>query len=446
MSRKYEGERHMTDIRRLIFNSLIRCEENGRYSNIEADTVIKRYSLKERERSFYTALFYGIIEKQITLDYQIKKLSSVPFEKIQTNVLVLLRLGLFQILFTDSVPDRAAVNETVALAKQAVNSGACGYINGLLRTASDKLKKEGKISLITPNREKDICGYLSIKYSYPRYLCKLWINAYGEEKTEKIMLAQSKPQSTTIRINTLKTTFKEYLCKLLSVGYTATTSSCCPDGIKISGNAPITSLPDFENGYFFVQDDSSRLCVEALDPTDGDIMLDACACPGGKSFASALKMNNRGKIISCDIHKSKLSLIKSGAKRLGIDIIETLEADSSVYIEAFCEKFDKVLCDVPCSGFGTISKKADLRLKPCETTERLPDIQLAIITNCASYVKKGGTLVYSTCTLNPSENECNVRRFLELRTDFRLEVERTCFPYEAEYDGFYFAKLIRENG
>lgn len=434
----------MNDIRRLVFNSLVRCEENGRYSNIEADTVIKRYSLKDAERKRYTAMLYGIIEKQITLDYQIKKLSSLPFEKLQANVLILLRMGLFQILFMDSVPDRAAVNETVALAKQTVNPGACGYINGLLRTASSKLKDGNGISLITPVKEKDICGYLSIKYSYPRYLCKLWTEAYGTENAEKIMLAQSKPHSTTIRINTLKTTRKEYLDALISHGYEASASSSCSDGINISGNAPVTSLPYFDLGYFFVQDDASRLCVEALAPEAGELMLDACACPGGKSFASAIRMKNQGKIISCDIHLGKLSLIESGAERLGISIIQTLEADSSVFNEKFVEKFDKVLCDVPCSGFGTIPKKADLRLKPKEAAEALPEVQLAIATSCSHYVKKGGTLVYSTCTLNPNENEQNVRRFLELNSNFTLVSERTCFPYEADYDGFYFAKLIKE--
>lgn len=434
----------MTDIRKLVYTSLLACGENGRYANLEADTVIQKNALNDKERSQYTAFFYGVTEKQITLDYQIKKLSKTPLEKLQTKVLVLLRMGFYQLLFMDSVPDHAAVNETVALAKQTVNSGACGYINGMLRSVTKTLKKDGKITLFTPNAEKDICGYLSITYSYPRFLCKLWVNAYGAENAEKIMITQGASKTTTIRINTLKTTRDEYLDRLSELGYAVHFSKNCADGIHIHGNAPITQLPDFENGYFFVQDDSSRLCVEALDAKEGETILDACACPGGKSFAVAIKMKNKGKIVSCDLHDSKLSLIKSGANRLGIDIINVKQSDSSAFNPEFEEKFDRVLCDVPCSGYGTISKKADLRLKSAESAKDLPAIQLAIVNNCAKYVKKGGALVYSTCTLNPAENENNVKAFLQSNPEFELVTERTCFPYEAEYDGFYFAKMIKK--
>ncbi len=434
----------MTDIRKLVFSSLLACAENGRYANLEADTVIQRQNLADRERAQYTAFFYGVTEKQITIDYQIKKLSKTPIDKLQTKVLVLLRMGIYQLLYMDSVPDHAAVNETVSLAKQTVNSGACGYINGILRSATKELKKDGKSVLLTPSADKDICGYLSITYSYPRYLCKLWVNAYGAENAEKIMVSQSSASSTTIRVNTLKTSRDAYLSELLQLGYDACASESCADGVHIRGSAPITLFPNFENGYFFVQDDSSRLCVEALDAKEGDTVLDACACPGGKSFATAIKMNNKGKIISCDLHGSKLSLISSGAKRLGVDIIEVMQADSSIFNPDFEEKFDRVLCDVPCSGFGTIAKKADLRLKSAESAKSLPELQLAIVSNCAQYVKKGGTLVYSTCTLNPAENENNVRAFLGSKPEFQLLSERTCFPYEAEYDGFYFAKMIKK--
>ena len=433
----------MADVRKLVYYSLLSCIENDKYANLEADSTIEKNGLTGHDRAFYTALFYGVTEKQITLDYQINKLSKTPIEKLQTKVLVLLRLGYYQILFMDSIPDFAAVNETVALSKGLVNSGALGYINGMLRSAAKELKKDGEASLLTPSKEKDICGYLSITYSYPRYLCKLWVNAYGYENAEKIMLAQNSRSATTLRANTLKISREEYLEKLTSLGFKATASTLTNDGIHLYGNAPITSIPDFENGAFFVQDDASRLCVEALVPTENDTVLDACACPGGKSFACAIKMKNKGKIISCDLHASKLSLITNGAKRLGIDIIEAKQMDGSVYNADFDSKFDKVLCDVPCSGFGTISKKPDLRLKNADSVKELPDIQLAIVNNCAKYLKKGGTLVYSTCTLNPSENELNVKRFLEQNPDFSLLSETTHFPHESLCDGFYYAKMLK---
>ena len=435
----------MQYIRNLVYLSLLNCIENDRYSNLEADSRIEKNALQDRDRAFYTALFYGVTEKQITLDYQIKKLSKTPIEKLQTKVLVILRMGLYQLLYMNNVPDHAALNETVALAKSKVNSGAVGYINGMLRGALKDIKcADGSIRLFTPSKERDICGYLSITYSFPRYICKLWVNAYGVETAEKIMIAQNERNVTTVRINTLKTDVDSYLNRLTALGIKAERSSATDDGIHLIGNASVTSLPDFDNGFFFVQDDSSRLCVEALDPKPEDCLLDACACPGGKSFAAAIKMLNKGKILSCDLHESKLSLITGGAKRLGIDIIDARQADSSVFNPEFEGIFDKVLCDVPCSGFGTIAKKPDLRLKKPDTLNELTELQYSIVSNCSKYLKIGGTLVYSTCTLNPAENEDNVNRFLSENKNFNLLSMTTNFPHDNKYDGFFFAKMIKE--
>ena len=435
----------MQDIRYLAYSSLLSCIENQKFSNLEAASTIEKNQLTERDRSFYTALFYGVTEKQITLDHQIKKLSRIPIEKLQTKALVLLRLGLYQILFMDGVQDHAAVNETVAIAKKQLNAGAVGYINGLLRSAQRELKDEnGKIRLLTPDRSRDICGYLSITYSYPRYLCKLWVQAYGEETAEAIMSAQNNRTETTLRVNTLVTSAEDYLKLLTDSGYKAKRSEVCKDGINIEGSAGISSLPRFNDGAFFVQDDSSRMCVMALDPQEGERILDACACPGGKSFASAIAMNNKGSITSCDLHESKLSLISDGAKRLGISIITAKQADSSVLNTGWSGAFDRVLCDVPCSGFGTISKKPDLRLKTAESVKDLPAIQLAIVSNCAKYVRDGGILVYSTCTLNPAENEDNVNAFLSQNPDFTLDSMKTHFPSDGVNDGFFYAKMHKK--
>ena len=270
----------MQDIRNLVYLSLINCIENERYSNLEADSQIERHKLIDRDRAFYTALFYGVTEKQITLDYQIKKLSKTPIEKLHTKVLVILRIGFYQLLYMNSVPDHAALNETVALAKTKVNSGAVGYINGMLRGALRELKNEkGEIKLFTPNKERDLCGYLSITYSFPRFLCKLWVNAYGEENAEKIMNAQNERNVTTIQVNTLKTDRNTYLGRLIELGLCAEASDVSDSGIHLIGNAPIASLPDFDKGYFFVQDDSSYLCVEELAPKPNEQVMDVCACP-----------------------------------------------------------------------------------------------------------------------------------------------------------------------
>lgn len=431
----------MVNLRKLVYNSLINCIENERYANLETDSVIEKNELSGKDRAFYTAFFYGVTEKQITLDYQIKKLSSTPIEKLQTKVLVLLRMGIYQILYMNSVPAHAAVNETVKLATDTVNKGAVGFINGVLRSAAKQLSGNDKINIFTPDKEKDVCGYLSITYSFPRYLCKLWVKSYGQDTAEKIMSSLNQRSTVTVRVNLLINSTDEYLKKLEQSGVKAERSKLCDDGINILSATPITDLPGYDSGAFFIQDDSSRLCVETLDPQKGENILDACACPGGKSFASAIKMNNEGSITSCDLHENKLSLIESGAKRLGISIIEAMQCDSSVFKAEWEEKFDRVLCDVPCSGFGTIAKKPDLRLKNSDSVKELPEIQLSIVDNCSKYVKKGGILVYSTCTLNPSENEENVKLFLDNHTDFMLVSQTTKFPFQGDCDGFYFAKL-----
>lgn len=433
----------MTNIRKTVFLSLLSCEENGRYSNLEADSVLSRGISDERDRSFYTALFYGVIERQITLDYQISKLYTGKSDALQLKVKILLRMGLYQLLYMDSVPAHAAVYETVSLAKSTVNSGAVRLINGILRSAAKTLYDEsGELKLKTPDRSRDKCGYLSVFYGYPRYLCKLWVEAYGEETAEKIMLAQNRRPVITLRVNTLKTERDVYMHKLIESGYDASPSMLTNDGIILK-NGNINTLPGYEEGLFFVQDDASRLAAAEFAPLPGETILDACACPGGKSFAAAIMMKNKGKILSADIHESKLPLIRSGAERLGIGIIEPVVSDASVFRQEFEAVFDRVLCDVPCSGFGTISKKPDLRHKSKTSIDALPPLQLSILENCSRYVRSGGTLMYSTCTLNPAENEDNVKIFCSRYPEYTLINEITNFPHTSLSDGFFHALLKR---
>lgn len=429
------------NIRKTVFLSLLSCAENGRYSNLEADTVLSRTLSDAKDKSFYTVLFYGTIEKQITLDHQIAKLTDSPVSKLQNKVLVLLRMGLYQLLFMNSVPDHAAVGETVSLAKELVNKGAVGFINAVLRSAQRTLKDEsGNVTLKTPDRTRDICGHLSVMYSYPRFLCKLWIKAYGEEKAELIMRAQNERHGITLRVNSLKTTKDAFLNELLENGIKAEPSILTDDGINVT-SATVTELPHFKDGYFFIQDDASRIAVAALAPKEGETVFDMCACPGGKSFAAACTMNNKGSVFSFDVHENKLSLIESGAKRLGIDIIKTAQNDASVQVKELIGKADRVICDVPCSGFGTISKKPDLRLKDKESVEGLPELQYSILDTCSAYVRNGGHLLYSTCTLNPAENEDNVFLFLQSHPNFELKEMKTNFPCDSLSDGFFYAVM-----
>lgn len=431
----------MTDVRRLAFRSLIDCEANARYTNLELNTVISRTPMTPRERALYTALLYGVTERRITLDYQIYKLYERPIDKLSVEVAVLLRLGLYQMIYMRSVPEHAAVASTVELAKTAVNPGACSLINAILRQAQRTLKRDdGGWTLIAPDKSRDICGHLSITYSIPRYLCKMWCRAYGEEGAEDIMRALCSPASTTLRVNTLKTTREALMAELAAVGVSSVPSSLTEDGVILEEGGAVSELAALSEGRCFVQDDASRLCVAALDPQPGETVMDLCAAPGGKSFACAIAMHGEGRIISFDVHESKLSLIRGGASRLGIDILTADCADAAVPRPELFGLADRVLCDVPCSGFGTIAKKPDLRNKSAESIRDLPSLQLKILENGARYVKKGGVLVYSTCTLLSAENEDNVTAFLTLHPEHELLSSQTLFPGNGT-DGFFIAKL-----
>ncbi len=432
----------MVDIRNAVFNSLLGAEQNSRFINLENDSFLKRAELSPRERAFYTALLYGVTERRITLDYQIGVLISSQVSKLQDKVRILLEMGLYQLLYMDSVPAHAAVSETVTLAKKNVNSGAVGLINGVLRAASEKLIKDNSPCIIFPDRKKDESSYFSIFYGFPRRLCRLWIRAYGKEKAEQIMLGLNRKADISIRVNTLKASRDEYLKMLTDSGFDAKVSDICDDGILLKSGA-VTALPGYNEGLFFIQDDASRLAISALGAKENESILDCCACPGGKSFAAAISMQNRGNIVSADIHENKLSLISSGAKRLGIDIITPVCADASVFKAEFECAFDRVMCDVPCSGFGTIAKKPDLRFKELDAVAELPKLQYNILSNCSRYVRNGGVLMYSTCTLNPAENEQNAERFLAEHSNFKLTEMRTVFPSES-CDGFFFATFSKE--
>ena len=433
----------MQNIRKTVYLSLLSCEKNGRYSNLEADAVLKSDAVDEKDRGFYTALFYGVIERRITLDYQIAKLCEKQLDTLQQSVVILLRIGLYQLLYMNSVPDHATINETVKLARESVNSGAVGFINAVLRSATRKLKDaDGNVTLITPDRARDVCGYLSITYGYPRYLAKIWVNAYGEENAEKIMQSMNRPPRLSIRVNTLKISREKYLYLLDEAGYNASTSEITDDGITLSGGN-VSLLPGYNEGYFFIQDDASAMAIKAFDAKEGETVIDTCACPGGKSFLASIYMKNKGRVISSDVHANKLSLIESGKERLGISIIETRCADASVFDSSLEEVADKVLCDVPCSGFGTIAKKPDLRHKTKDDIAELPKLQLSILQASAKYCKHGGSLMYSTCTLYPAENEENVRTFLALNPEFKLVNMVTNFPYESLSDGFFYAIFKR---
>lgn len=418
----------MKTVRETALQILNKCGSAEQYSNLALDTAIRRGDFSSADRGLLTALVYGTIERQLTLDDWIGQLSARPQNEIDAPTRNLLRMGLYQLAYLDRIPDHAAVNETVALAPKRTK----GFVNAVLRSF---LRVGKKLPL-----PREPIARLSVQYSVLPEVCRIFADAFGLEKTESVLAAFGKQPALCLRVNTLRTTKEALLDRLCAEGFDAVATAESGTGIRLT-SAPVASLTGFDEGLFFVQDEASQLCVEALDAHAGMTVLDVCACPGSKSFGAAIDMGNEGCVISCDLHVNKLSLVKSGAERLGISIIRTEARDARDTNEAWIGQADRVLCDVPCSGYGVLAKKPELRYKNLEKSAALPDIQLAIAESACRYVKQGGRMVYSTCTLLPCENEQNVARFLQRHPEFRLLRQRTLYPDTDGTDGFYFAVL-----
>ena len=422
--------------RETAFRILNRCEKQQQYSNLALDSALKKEPYNDADRALITTLVYGVLEKKLTLDYQISHLSSRPMDEISPEALTALRMGIYQLAFLDRIPDHAAVNETVSLAGKK----PAGFINAILRSFLRQKKQ-----LLYP-ANADFAEFLSIRYSIGLPLCKRFLDAFGPERTRSILEAFEVQPPLTIRVNTLKTNRDALIAQLRENGYDATPTPLAKNGIRIHGKAAVPTLCGFEEGLFFVQDEASQLCVEALDAHPDMRVLDTCACPGSKSFGIAMEMQNRGSLTACDLHASKLSLVRSGAERLGISILTVQERDARTPTPAWeteQARFDRILCDVPCSGFGVLAKKPELRYKDPSVSDNLPDIQLDILRNSFRFLKTGGKLVYSTCTVLPEENEQNLHRFLDETPDAQLLRADTFFPDIDKTDGFFVSVLTK---
>jgi len=419
------------NIRQIALRILDEYEAGGKFINLALSSHLTD-DLSREEKAALTALLYTSVERKLTYDYYICAISKRSESDIDPHTKNILRLGLCQMLDMRSIPDFAAVNETVKLAK---NPGERSFVNGVLRAAVRQ-----KNSLPSPDEAKNYKRYLSVKYSFPLPIVKHFDSLYGREATEEILRFFNDEKYTDITVNTLKVSVDEYRKALENKGVNAKTNPYSPASLRIEGSQNPERLPGFSEGHFFVQDRASAISGMALDAREGDLIVDVCSAPGGKSFFAALAPCDKGEIYSFDLHESKLSLINDGAKRLGIDIIVAQAFDSTQPIPELFETADRVLCDVPCSGFGTVAKKPDLRNKTAESVRALPSLQLKILENGAKYVKKGVVLTYSTCTVLRAENESNVEAFLALHPEFTLEKSQTLLPDEGT-DGFYFARM-----
>ena len=388
----------MTDPRYLAVKLLDKTFSGGSYSNLQLDSGLKASDLDDRGKKLCSAVYYGVIERRLTLDHIIGGLSSRPIAKLDSIILNILRCGIYQIMYMDSVPDNAAVNESVALAKKFRKTSASGMVNAVLRNFI-RSGKEIKLP-------KNSAEAMSVKYSAPAELVKSLTDDYGAEKAEEFLKNSLEKSVTYLRLNALLCNEKEFYEALGGIK-AEKLRECC----YTVESGDLTATEAFRKGYFHVQGLASQFCCEALAPTEQDRVLDICAAPGGKTFTMAELMNGKGEIYAFDLHEKRAELIRKGAERLGLTNIKAAAGDATVF-DPDLPKFTKILCDVPCSGLGVIGSKPEIKYKNISDFAGLPDIQYKIVCNALNYLEEGGTLVYSTCTVRKAENEEVCERLL----------------------------------
>lgn len=423
--------------RELILKGLYETEVNGAYFNKALNDILGNKKLDAADRAFATELFGGVVRRKMQLDYVIERFSKIKLKKLSPWIHQILRMGIYQIIFMDSVPDSAACNESVKLAARYGHGASKGYVNGVLRSVS---REQKNIKYPTDTKER-----ISIVYSCPEWLTEKLTEQYGTETAERILSESLKPHPVMLRVNSLKTDADKLIKILADEGCKAKKHDKNSNCIIASGALNISKSAAYSAGLYTLQNISSMAAVEALDPKPGELAIDLCAAPGGKTTYMAELMENRGRILAFDIHPHKAELIKSAVKRLGLLGVEVKTADAESFNADLADTADRVLADVPCSGIGVIHKKPDIKWhRRKEDTDELCKIQYGILQNAARYVKVGGVLVYSTCTILKEENEAQTERFLKEHPMFELEEERTLHTFETGGSGFYIAKYVRK--
>ena len=423
--------------RKTAYLSLVDVESKKAYSNlaINHQVIIN----KPNSQGFVRELVYGVLENKLLLDHYIDQLVINGIGSLKTPELTIIRMGIYQLGYMDSVPEYAAVNESVVLAKKYCRSKS-GLVNGVLREYLSR-----KLQLKLPDRSEDEVAYLSVKYSYAPWIVELWLDHYSTDFVEELMKAGNVTPPMTVRLNWLKVMKPDLIKKLEAKHFQVEEGRICQNALNIKGSRLLdTEL--YKLGMFTPQDESSMLVAEKLDPKHGETVMDVCAAPGGKTTAIAERMNNTGRIIASDIYRRKLDLIDKEARRLGITNIETRSCDATRVDSSMIQKADRVLVDAPCSGLGVVRRKPEIKYKELtEEMELLPKKQLAILSASSGYVKPGGRLVYSTCTVNPRENERVVEAFLKKNPAFS-KIERTLLlPNVNGTDGFFICVMERSS-
>ena len=437
------------DAREAALLTLNTCQRQGGWSDGALKKQLAAGGLEGREAALATQLCFGVVQNEILLDFYISKFSNIPLRRMESKVVQALRLGLYQMLFLSKIPQSAAVNCSVELTRtHCKNPRAPGMVNAILRSLQRNLNQLPTIP------QNDLAEYFSILYSHPVWLVEALLPLLGSEGTAEFLQANNSQPPMTAMVNTTKATAQEATDLLAEQGVEVTPHPWLENCLILNKTGNLERLDAYGQGLFYVQDPASRLMALASGAAPGMRVLDMCAAPGGKSFAAAIQMDNQGEVISCDLHPHKKKLIQAGADRLGLSIIKPMTADGKVRREEWVSAFDLVLVDAPCSGLGVIRKKPDIRYKDPKPLEDLPQVQQAILENAAGYVKAGGVLMYSTCTILPRENGEVVSAFLEKHPEFvreafelpgaagRVEAgEITLWPQVHQTDGFFICKL-----
>ncbi len=439
------------DAREVALLTLNACERQGGWSDGVLKKQLAESGLDGRDAALATQLCFGVLQNRMLIDFYLSHFSNLPLKRMESRVVQALRIGAYQMIFLDKIPHRAAVDSAVSMTKKhCKNPRASGMVNGILRS----LSRSGDSLPTIPNR--DSVSYLATLYSHPEWLVKEFSSTLGLEGAEALMRANNKQPAMTAMVNTTKITAEALCLQMEEEGVSVEHHPWLPDCLILSGTGNLEKLDSFQQGLFYIQDVASRLSILASNPEAGSKVLDTCAAPGGKSFATAIHMKNQGDVTSCDLHPHKKKLIQNGADRLELTAITPVTADGRDHRAQWEGHFDTVIVDAPCSGLGVIRKKPDIRYKDAAPLADLPPVQRDILENASSYGAPGGTLLYSTCTILRGENEDIVTAFLSNHPEFFLEsftlpqigtVEEgfiTLWPHIHGTDGFFIAKLRRE--
>ncbi|NLM53033.1 MAG: 16S rRNA (cytosine(967)-C(5))-methyltransferase RsmB [Firmicutes bacterium] len=442
------------DARTAAFLALTKIEEEGAFTNLALSDVFAKHHIQGRDKGLATEITYGVVTYKLTLDWLIEQITGRPAEKLDRPVLLVLRIGFYQLFYLDRIPAPAIVHTTVELVKKTKKRALAPFVNGVMRGA---LRKKNRLPW--PSRQNDLLTYLSLVYSHPSWMVKRWLARMTEAETEALLQANNTAPAVSLRVNNLRTQREQLLESLARAGLEVKPSQIIPEGVLLTkGGGQLTQLPAYQKGLFHLQSESAMLVSRILDPAPGSKVLDACSAPGGKTTHLAALMKNQGEIIALDIFAHRLQLVELNAKRLGAKIIKTKLLDAQLLEPEHFGLFDHILLDVPCSGLGVIRRKPDIKWRRREEEiKELAKTQKNLLDKAAAVLKRGGTLVYSTCTNEPEETSEVIKDFLARHPDFTpVELANylpaswhkesntpgiQLYPHLHGIDGFYIVKL-----